>query len=353
LEGLKQRASEMIEAQRQALAHKIVERQYALQPELAQRYGAAGREKCLQDAHYHLTYLAEAVAVGSTPLFADYVQWAKILLGSYGVPAQDLAANLQVIRETLQENLPEDIGNVVGGYIDRGLESLQNAAKAQPSYIEQASSLTKDYLEALLRCDRRTARQLVLDAVAAGVNVRTIYTDVFQQSQYEIGRLWQMNQISVAQEHFCTAATQMIMSELYPYILSTPKKGLRFVGTAVGGELHEIGIRMIADFLELEGWDTIYLGANTPAPSIIRTLGEIKPHVLGISATMTFHISKVASLIAAVRASEAGKRVKIVVGGRPFNVDPNLWRQVGADGYAASADALAVTAIRLMSEGSS
>ncbi|WP_425342659.1 B12-binding domain-containing protein [Methanolobus bombayensis] len=35
-----------------------------------------------------------------------------------------------------------------------------------------------------------------------------------------MGRLWQINYISVAQEHFCTAVTQKIMAKLYPYIIS-------------------------------------------------------------------------------------------------------------------------------------
>lgn len=35
---------------------------------------------------------------------------------------------------------------------------------------------------------------------------------------------------------------------------------------------HEIGMRMVADFFEMEGWDTYYLGANTPTRSILQTI---------------------------------------------------------------------------------
>ena len=44
------------------------------------------------------------------------------------------------------------------------------------------------------------------------------------------------------------------------------------VATCIGGELHEIGIRMVADFFEMEGWDTYYLGANTPADAVVAEL---------------------------------------------------------------------------------
>ncbi len=102
--------------------------------------------------------------------------------------------------------------------------------------------------------------------------------------------------------------------------------------------MHEIGARMVADFFELEGWDTYYLGANTPTESIIRTLDKETPHLLGISATLTSHVSMVETLIKEIRKTEIGKRIKILVGGRPFNANPTLWQAVNADGYGENAN---------------
>jgi methanogenic corrinoid protein MtbC1 len=87
----------------------------------------------------------------------------------------------------------------------------------------------------------------------------------------------------------------------------------------------------------MEGWDTYYVGATTPTTSILRTLADRKADVLAISATMTFHVRAVAQLIAEVRASKACGGVHILVGGYPFNVSPDLWRQVNASGYASDA----------------
>jgi len=99
----------------------------------------------------------------------------------------------------------------------------------------------------------------------------------------------------------------------------------------------------VADFFEMEGWDTFYLGANTPTSGILQTLAEREADLLGISTTMTFHVQAVAELIAAVKSSEAARNIKILVGGYPFNIDPSLWQQVKADGYAPdAAEALAM-----------
>jgi methanogenic corrinoid protein MtbC1 len=60
---------------------------------------------------------------------------------------------------------------------------------------------------------------------------------------------------------------------------------------------------------------------------------------------MSYHLRAVTDLIAAVRASDVGERVKILVGGYPFNLVPDLWQLVGADACARDAqDALAVAA---------
>jgi methanogenic corrinoid protein MtbC1 len=209
------------------------------------------------------------------------------------------------------------------------------------------AGLARQYLRLLLGGERHAAGRLILDAVDSGVPVKDVYLHVFQASQREIGRLWQTNRLSVAQEHYCTAATQLIMAQLYPRIFRTEKNGRRLVATSIAGELHEIGGRIIADFFEMEGWDTYYLGADSPTPAVVQALAERKAHVLAVSATMTFHIRAVEELVAAIRASEGLRAVKIMVGGYPFNVEPELWRRVGADAYAADASEAVAAAGRL------
>lgn len=333
------------------LAERIVERQYALQPEFWNRYGTVGREKSVRDVKYHFQYLTEAINASDPSLFADYVAWVKVLFASLKFPDEVMIATLNCTRDVFKEMFSEEDMPLLDEYLDAGLQQMIQAPSATQTFVEQQQPLTgllKSYIEALLRGERQTASRLILDAVNDGVSVKEIYLNVFQRSQYEIGRLWMTNQVSVAQEHFCTAATQLIMSQLYPYIFSTEKTGRRMVAACVGGELHEIGMRMVADFFEMAGWDTYYLGANTPASTIIRTLGEQQPDVLGISATMTFHISLVEDLIRQIREATPTAHVRILVGGYPFIQHPNLWKTLGADGSARDAQQAIQTANSLI-----
>jgi MerR family transcriptional regulator, light-induced transcriptional regulator len=343
--------SQAITAQKESLAATLIDQQWQLYPELTARYGEVGRAKCLQDVQYNLTYLAQAIAVASPALFADYIAWVKVLFAGLKIPTEDLVHSLELMSGVLQQHFSAEEGAIAAAYIEAGLKRLPQLPSTLPSFIKAGqplNNLAQQYLTALLQGERRLASRLILGAVESGTPVKEIYLYVFQTAQREIGRLWQMNQVSVAQEHYCTAATQLIMSQLYPHIFTTERNERTLVATCVGGELHEIGVRIIADFFEMEGWDTFYLGANTPAPSILQTLTSRQADVLGISATMAFHLQTVADLIAAVRASEAGQRVKILVGSYPFNIAPDLWRQIGADASAPDADAALSAAKQLI-----
>lgn len=347
---LYQTIGQAIESQKDDFARLIVDEQWARNPQFQLRYGEAGYAKCVQDVRYNLAYLSQAITANSPPLFATYMNWVKVLFTGLNIPICELEESLEITGTLLQQRFPEAVA-IVRNFVDLGLQCLANAPEILPSFMAESdrlSELAHQYLGSLLRGERSVASRLILDAVAQGTSIKEIYLHVFQPSQYEIGRLWQMNQMSVAQEHYSTAATQLIMSQLYSHIFTTKRNGRSMVATGVGGELHEIGLRMVADFFEMEGWDTYYLGSNTPASTIVQTLTERKADILAISVTMTFHIQLVADLIARVRTMDPGRRIKILTGGYPFNIEQDLWRQVGADGYAANAEQAIATATALL-----
>lgn len=121
------------------------------------------------------------------------------------------------------------------------------------------------------------------------------------------------------------------------------------VATSVSGELHELGIRMVSDFFELEGWSTVFLGANTPHRSIVDMIRETNAEVLAISATIPFNLPKVGELIQFVRTDFPQHDLKIIVGGKPFNTNPDIWKKLGADGFAPDAESAIKEATRLIS----
>ncbi|PKO69480.1 MAG: cobalamin B12-binding domain protein [Betaproteobacteria bacterium HGW-Betaproteobacteria-16] len=349
--GVASTAAEALRTQQASLAQSLVERQFALSPQLAERYGAAGRIKCLEDANFHLSFLAEAVDLGHPEMFADYIAWVKVMLTARGIPPADLVNYLTLLCDVLLEALPAEAGTAAARVVDQSLRELPNMPLEVASFLDPQAPLTPlahEYLALLQRGERQLACQRILDAAAAGSSVRDIYLGVFQPTQREVGRLWQMNHISVAQEHYFTATTQWVMSRLYPQVFTEGKDIATLVATCVSGNLHELGIRMLADLFEIRGWKTFFLGSNTPTAAVLEMVAQQGAQVLAISATLMPQVTTAQSLIAKLRTDRRFDHVRVLVGGHPFNLSPGLWRKIGADGHARDADEAIELAERLI-----
>jgi len=195
---------------------------------------------------------------------------------------------------------------------------------------------------------RQAAVEYIMSLHTDGVPLKDIYLLVFGPVQRELGRLWQTRKIGVAQEHYGTAITQLAMARLYPALFSGERKSRRMAAAGVGGELHELGIRMVADFFEMDGWDSRYYGANLPPSELAKAVAADKPDLLCLSATMPWHVQDLKATINAVRNIPGLDKLPILAGGRPFAISPELWRSVGADGTAATAQEALELAGRLL-----
>lgn len=349
--GMGSAHAEDLRAQQVTLAQTLVERQFALSPHLAVRYGTAGRLRCLEDASFHLSFLSEALELGHPEMFVDYIAWVKVMLAARGIPPEDLVSYLTLLCDLLREALSAEAGTAAAGVVEQSLQELPQMPLVVPSFIDPRAPLAPlahEYLALLQRGERQLACQQILAAAKAGTSVRDIYLGVFQPAQREIGRLWQMNLISVAQEHYFTATTQLIMSQLYPLVFTNQKDHATLVATCVSGNLHEVGIRMLADLFEMRGWKTFYLGSNTPTAAVLETIAERGAQVLAISATLMPHVTTVQNLIVRLRAERRFDHVRVLVGGHPFNLATDLWREIGADGHAHDADEAIGLAERLI-----
>lgn len=199
----------------------------------------------------------------------------------------------------------------------------------------QARNLAKTYLGHLLQARRSEAVSCIIESVNAGTPLRDIYLSVLQPVMYEVGRLWQINSIDIAEEHFITAATQLTMAHIFPSALAGKRNGKRMIGGCLGSELHELGLHMVSDLFESEGWDTYFMGAITPGASLLRAVEEQRPDVLCLSVTMQVGAPQVRDAISSIRSAMGDDCPKILVGGLAFIMSPSLAAKVGADGTAS------------------
>ena len=197
-------------------------------------------------------------------------------------------------------------------------------------------SVLQDYMKAIRAGDRTAAIGAVQQAQAAGHDFRTVYLKVFQPALEEVGRLWQINVMSVAEEHLATAITQFAMLSLYQSVSAPPAATQRsLIAACAEAERHDLGLRMVCDFLELEGWRTWYLGSAVPIDSLVGLARTRKPNAIALSASLPTHISDLKRAIIELKALKPAPFV--LVGGRPFTRDGSLAELIGADATAPDA----------------
>lgn len=178
--------------------------------------------------------------------------------------------------------------------------------------------LYRQYLRYLLEGDLPQCRILVQRLLQDGVSLQRVYVDLLQRALYEVGDLWAASRISVAAEHMASAQTEDLMRMAYPFVLNTPKTGRKAILSCTADEYHQIGGHMVADLMELQGWEVAFLGANSPVDSMVLLIEQLRPHLLGLSVTMPSNLPRLDAVIRAVRERFAG--LPIVVGGQAFRL---------------------------------
>jgi methanogenic corrinoid protein MtbC1 len=174
--------------------------------------------------------------------------------------------------------------------------------------------LASNYVNLQLRGDRRQALQFVDRLVQQGHSIPDIQQHVIAAAQREIGRMWEESRIGIAQEHMATAISQLALAQLYRYAQPLPARGRKVVVACVEGELHDFPARLVADALDLAGYDTRFLGADVPTGSLINVLEQESPNLLALSITMPFHAAALRRQVKSVR-DHTGGRLPIAVGG--------------------------------------
>jgi methanogenic corrinoid protein MtbC1 len=250
------------------------------------------------------------------------------VLGARGIDPVFLWENLRQLQDAITPHLADPDRRLIARFIEfaKGADAQEATATA-----DGPLALTRRvFVQAILTGERKAALAVANEALRRGATVRDLYADVFQDALYEVGRRWETNSITVAQEHMATAVTQYVMAHVFGTIESVgPRRGVA-VMTGVPGELHHVGALMISDMLEAEGWQVQFLGSNLPIAAILSAIAEARPQLVGISVTMPFNLHHATRLIAAAKRGDPG--VRVVVGGAAFRFD--AWRDTGADGYA-------------------
>ena len=314
------------------VAQEVTDEFFLSHPEWAMRYGERGRKFCAADVCFHMEFLAGAIEAGSPEAFADYSRWTARMLGARGIAAHTLEENLAHLEKHLSVILLQNDSEAVSAFLTRGREACvepEPVLGAQPA--ADSMGLTREvFLAAILSGQRQAALKVVEEALRVGHSHVEVYAEVFAESMHRVGKLWELNKISVAQEHIATAITQYAIAVIYPGMIPAAAHRGNMIVTGVSGELHQIGANLVADAMEANGWRVRFLGTNLPLSSVLAAIEENSADVLCISTTIVANLPSVVDLVRAIRDKLSERSPRIILGGAAFRLATQFAGEVGA-----------------------
>jgi methanogenic corrinoid protein MtbC1 len=178
-----------------------------------------------------------------------------------------------------------DLSRFVNHAVDRALHGDEDRRPLVPDPVtaEVLHACAVAYRRALLDRDGLQARVLVEDLVGRGAHIIDVYASVLAPALDEIGELWALDQITVADEHYATEETAQLLRTLAPERRLAPTRGRLAVVGGTPDELHALGARMVADLLERAGWEVIGLGASAPAGALADLVASECPDLVALS----------------------------------------------------------------------
>jgi methanogenic corrinoid protein MtbC1 len=282
--------------------------------------------------------LAAAVRSAEPALFARRVDWLRRAYQARGADESELVAMLESLQQALGDELPAPLRDTVAEPLQLALSSIAQPLAPASAVIDAESApgrLALQYLQACLEGRSDEAIALVLDSIDDDMTPQRVYLDVLVPAQRETGQLWHVGEISIAEERVVSETTRQLLTlishEHAPGIASDRV----VLGASVAGNAHDIGLRVITDLFRLAGWRALFLGADVPPTEIARAALLFGADLVVLNATLEVQLKELGRTIAEIR--EAAPRTRILVGGLVFAESPELWRQLGADGYAADA----------------
>ena len=202
-------------------------------------------------------------------------------------------------------------------------------------------ALKELYLRAQLAGDRREAVRVVVEqGLQAGASVVDLQCNVIRAAQDEIGRLWEMNIVSIAQEHMATAISHLTLAALFERARVATPTQKKIVIACVEGELHDLPARLVSDLLELEGFEVRFLGANVPHAHLADMIREERPDLIGLSVTMSFNARALGEAVSRVRVVSTAP---ILVGGHAIAWSPTLCKELDVHATGTDPDEVLAT----------
>lgn len=319
-----------------------VNKQLTDHPSLHKLIGQNPLEVMQGNHENHFKFMCNVFIFNDFELLVRTVQWVYRSYHARGFSTDYfpsvVSAYLKGVEKHLEPGNAPSINNIYRWMLEKHQDFIELSRQEPelPFTMDKSwGRIQEQFLEGLLQGDHQYCLKIADKTVEGAEDLGGFYLEVIQPVMYRVGILWEKGDISVAQEHLATAIVSRVMASLYPRFITIEHSRGKAIITAAPNEFHELGGRVVADLLEIDGWDVSYLGANVPAPDLFKMTARLKPQILGISVGMAFNMDRAREIINGIKTNPDLNDTRIMLGGQFLLYNPDSWRLTGADGWGS------------------
>jgi 5-methyltetrahydrofolate--homocysteine methyltransferase len=228
------------------------------------------------------------------------------------LPEGDPLAALVDAPEDWREQSPEQRAAINRLHIARLTERFRGARRTTAPAEDLPAA------ERAARCVVEGTRDGLVEALdellASGLGALEIINGPLMDGMSEVGRLFNDNQLIVAEVLQSAEAMKLAVGHLEPHLEAgeSAHRG-RVVLATVKGDVHDIGKNLVHIILANNGWEVVDLGIKVPPERLIQAVREYRPDAVGLSGLLVKSAQQM--VVTAADLRDAGLQVPILVGG--------------------------------------
>lgn len=184
------------------------------------------------------------------------------------------------------------------------------------------------FIKALNELDKETCVSIVETWMKEGTSVTSLYEDVFVKALSLLSDVEEDPKHRIWYEHTQSSIIRTLIEMVHPYVLSQRKTILPLKAAVIcpDQEQHELGARMINDYLVLSGLTSYFVGRDTPRKEFVDMIQTLGLDVVAISVTNYYHLSEVKKTIELINANASD--VTLLLGGRAILNNPGHFKAI-------------------------
>ena len=178
---------------------------------------------------------------------------------------------------------------------------------------------------------------LVQAALDEGIQALEILNVGMIDAMSVVGDKFQKEEIFIPEMLVAARAMKKGVEVLQPHLGDSDAVNLgKVVVGTVAGDLHDIGKNLVSMMIESAGFEVNDLGVDVSIEDFLKAVeSDDKVNIVALSALLTTTMPAMKDTVAALNASPARSRIKILIGGAPITQE--FCNEIGADAYTTDA----------------